>query len=207
MDAASLPSHASLSLTSARALGRGLVLALVLGLAPACGDDKMGDESEGSTAASDPSGGGTTSAGTSGTTGGGTTEGGTTGGGDGSLAQLCVDTINEYRASLGLPAYQRWTDGEACADGEAESDSKTNTPHGAFPSCGEFAQNECPGWPSSDPEGSLLGCLDLMWSEGPGADFAKHGHYINMSSEMYTKVACGFYTTASGDLWAVQNFK
>ena len=51
------------------------------------------------------------------------------------------------------------------------------------------------------------GCLDMMWAEGPGADFATHGHYINMSSTKYSKVACGFYTMASGKVWSVQDFK
>jgi uncharacterized protein YkwD len=46
-----------------------------------------------------------------------------------------------------------------------------------------------------------------MWAEGPGADFNLHGHYINMSNPDFTKVACGFYETAQGDYWAVQNFQ
>lgn len=47
----------------------------------------------------------------------------------------------------------------------------------------------------------------MMWAEGPGADFQQHGHYINMSSTSYTTVACGFYTTAGGDVWSVQDFR
>jgi hypothetical protein len=70
-----------------------------------------------------------------------------------------------------------------------------------------MAQNECPGWPSvssiTDGTGS---CLQQMWNEGPGADFQAHGHYINMSSTKYTKVACGFYKTSNGSIWAVQDF-
>jgi hypothetical protein len=46
-----------------------------------------------------------------------------------------------------------------------------------------------------------------MWAEGPGADFQTHGHYINMSSTKYTKVACGFYETPTGSVWAVQDFQ
>lgn len=119
--------------------------------------------------------------------------------------QLCVDTINMYRATLGLPPYQRWTDQETCSDAEAKSDGETNTPHGAFGMCGEFAQNECPGWPGP-PEQSLPGCLAQMWAEGPGEDFNMHGHYINMSSEQYTRVACGF-AEVNGEWWMVQNFQ
>ena len=43
-------------------------------------------------------------------------------------------------------------------------------------------------------------------AEGPGEPFSDHGHYINMTNESYTKVACGFYTTPGGAVWSVQNF-
>lgn len=119
--------------------------------------------------------------------------------------QLCVDTINMYRATLGLPPYARWTDAEGCSDAEALADGQSDTPHGAFGMCNEFAQNECPGWPGP-PDQSLPGCLADMWAEGPGEDFNKHGHYINMSSEQYTRVACGF-AEVGGGWWMVQNFQ
>jgi len=128
------------------------------------------------------------------------------GGGNNSAAQLCVDKINEYRATLGLPPYARWTDAEMCSDGEAQSDSISMTAHGAFGTCSEWAQNECPGW-GGTPDSIIGPCLDMMWAEGPGADFSKHGHYINMSSMNYTQVACGFWVTPQGSVWAVQNFK
>jgi hypothetical protein len=119
--------------------------------------------------------------------------------------QLCVDTINMYRATLGLPPYQRWIEAETCSDTEAKSDGETSTPHGSFGMCDEFAQNECPGWPGP-PEQSLPDCLAQMWAEGPGDDFNKHGHYINMSSEQYTRVSCGFAEAGDG-WWMVQNFQ
>lgn len=119
----------------------------------------------------------------------------------------CVTAINNYRATLSLPAYTEWTDGETCASGEAQSDSQTGTAHGAFGTCKESAQDECPGWPGNDVDGSITGCLKQMWAEGPGTDFSTHGHYINMSNSSYTQVACGFYVTPAGELWAVQNFK
>ncbi len=117
----------------------------------------------------------------------------------------CVDRINEYRATLDLPPYERWTSAEGCADSEARSDSETGIFHGAFPSCDEWAQNECPGWPSA--EAVVTSCLAQMWAEGPGEPFEDHGHYINMSSTSYTEVACGFYKTPSGSIWAVQDFR
>ncbi len=128
-----------------------------------------------------------------------------TGDPDEAATQLCVDTINMYRATLGLPPYARWTDAEVCSDGEAAMDGDSGNPHGAFGMCGESAQNECPGWPGP-PESMITGCLELMWAEGPGEDFNLHGHYINMSSTQYTQVAQGFADGMNG-VWAVQNFK
>jgi hypothetical protein len=121
-------------------------------------------------------------------------------------ASLCVDTINSSRKTLGLPAYERWNAEEDCADSQAKSDSASGTAHGAFGRCGESAQNECPGWPGP-PESMITGCLKMMWAEGPGSDFSAHGHYLNMSSTKYTKVACGFYTLPDGRVWAVQDFR
>jgi hypothetical protein len=121
-------------------------------------------------------------------------------------AGYCVMVINMYRATEALPPLQRWVDAEACSNSEAESDAMTNTPHGAFGQCGEYAQNECPGWPGP-PEGMLDGCLAQMWAEGPGEPFSEHGHYINMSNPAYTRVACGFYMTGQGSYWSVQNFQ
>lgn len=118
---------------------------------------------------------------------------------------LCVDEINKYRATLSLPPYAGWTSASTCADGQSKSDSESGTAHGAFGKCGEFAQNECPGWPGP-PDTMIKGCLKMMWDEGPG-DFAAHGHYVNMSSTKYTQVACGFHQTADGKWWSVQDFK
>lgn len=128
-----------------------------------------------------------------------------TGDPDEGATQLCVDEINMYRATLGLPALARWTDAEDCSDSEAQQDGQSGTPHGAFGQCGESAQNECPGWPGP-PEAMITDCLALMWAEGPGEDFNMHGHYINMSNPAYTKVACGF-AEVNGEIWAVQNFQ
>ena len=134
-----------------------------------------------------------------------TTDPSTTGDPDEAATQLCVDTINMYRATLGLPALARWTDAEACADAESQADGEANTPHGTFGMCGEGAQNQCPGWPGP-PETMIEGCLAQMWAEGPGEDFSMHGHYINMSNPAYTKVACG-YATVNGQVWATQDFQ
>jgi hypothetical protein len=129
--------------------------------------------------------------------------------GSGSLDEarvFCVDEINKYRATLSLAPYAGWTSAGTCADAQSKSDSESGKAHGAFGKCGEFAQNECPGWPGP-PDSLLTGCLKMMWDEGPGEPFSAHGHYINMSSTSYTSVACGFYKTPTGNWWAVQDFK
>ncbi len=66
----------------------------------------------------------------------------------------------------------------------------------------EFAQDECPGWPGPADATMVTSCLKAMWAEGPGG-----GHYENMKNAKYTQVACGFYTSSGGKVWAVQNFK
>jgi hypothetical protein len=118
----------------------------------------------------------------------------------GSAPLDCVDYINSLRATKGLPALARWEDAETCANGQARSDSGSGEAHGAFGDCGEHAQDECPGWPGLSS--IVPGCLDMMWAEGPGG-----GHYENMTSTQSTKVACGFYVTPGGSVWAVQDFR
>jgi hypothetical protein len=127
----------------------------------------------------------------------------------GDPAQDCVNRINQLRWECQcLPPLARWSEGEACASMHAEYDT-TRTPHSGFRDgiCeeGGSGQNECPGWPSVDA--TVSGCLQLMWDEGPGEDFQMHGHYLNMTNDRFSMVACGFHTTAGGDVWAVQNFR
>lgn len=101
-------------------------------------------------------------------------------------AQGCVDAINEYRASLGLPAYARWTAGEACAARQADQQI-------GLGSCSESAQNN-PG------HTYFLWWMVLQWEAGPG-----HEGYDNVASTTYHEVACGF---AGPSTWRmVQNFR
>ncbi|MFT3771062.1 MAG: CAP domain-containing protein [Minicystis sp.] len=121
------------------------------------------------------------------------------------LAQRCVDGINRYRATKGLPALARWMEAEPCAVGEAAEDARSQKAHGSFGRCQEGAQNACPNWPG--PADRMIDqCLEMMWAEGPG-EFPAHGHYENMVSTRSTKVACGVHTMADGRLWAVQDFR
>jgi hypothetical protein len=121
----------------------------------------------------------------------------------------CVTRINQFRRECQcLGPLTRWTEAESCADMHAEYDS-TRPPHSGFRDgicpLGGRGQNECPGWPSIGS--TISGCLQSMWDEGPGEPFSEHGHYINMTNPAHTQVACGFYTTPGGSVWAVQNFR
>lgn len=120
------------------------------------------------------------------------------------LRARCVQRTNEFRARVSQPALVRRPDGEACGDGEAQSDGVSGAAHGAFGRCKEGGQNECPGWPG--PLDQVIDkCLAQMFAEGPGP-FAGHGHYVNMTDPKFHGVACGFSTAANGQIWLVQNF-
>jgi len=108
----------------------------------------------------------------------------------------------------------RNTEAESCASQQAEYDADLGSAHAGFRDgiCEPrgWAQNECPGWGS---EAQIVdGCLQMMFDEGPpptedctGECYQTHGHFINMTGD-YTQVACGFFTTADGEVWSVQNF-
>jgi hypothetical protein len=121
-----------------------------------------------------------------------------------SARQLCIDKTNGYRAQVGAAAIARATDQEACTDGEAKSDFDSGKAHGAFGTCKESAQNECPHW-SGTPSDVVTSCLAMMFAEGPGSDYSAHGHYINMTNASYTRVSCGFYVD-NGAIQMVQNY-
>ena len=210
----------------------------------ACSDGDIGGSSEGAGSASDDgvdTGTGAASSGSSQSAATGATVGaggasGTSGSGDATSTSsgspgdpyeadrvLCVDHINELRATKGLPPFSRWVDGEACADLQVTDDSVTMIPHNAWKtnkfSCdGGSTTNECPGW-GGPP------CIDAMWAESSSPDCANCdncpgdygcdgcdfygdttgtvcGHYENLSAKSYTLVACGF-----GGGWMQLNFK
>jgi len=121
-------------------------------------------------------------------------------------AQSCVNTVNQHRATQSLPPLQRWLQSETCAAGQARDGAATGQPHGTFGRCAEQGQNVCPAWPGPTDR-MIAPCIQSMWNEGPGADFAAHGHYINLSSARFTRVACGFYTAPSGQVSLVQDFQ
>lgn len=141
------------------------------------------------------------------------------------LRQVCVDYINEYRATLNLPALKRATpEQEICSDSGAKKDGDSRRAHSSAGSCGLGAQNTCPGWDvggwsgNATVEDALKSCLDMMWAEGPPpvpvrecmsdmfGCFQKHGHYINMTSAQSSVVSCGFYQMQNGSWWMNQDF-
>ncbi|MFC1641867.1 CAP domain-containing protein [Myxococcota bacterium] len=118
----------------------------------------------------------------------------------------CVARVNQFRACMCLPPLERNPAGEGCADQQSQYDSTSGAHAGMqrnICSPSGMAQNECPGWGSA--EQAVDGCLLMMFQEGPGEDFNRHGHFINMTGD-YTSVACGFFTTSRGEVWSVQNF-
>ncbi len=121
----------------------------------------------------------------------------------------CVARINQLRWDCQcLPPLERFEEGEDCADQHAQYDYEVDTAHAGISAgiCddGRSAQNECPGY--GHGFGIVDFCLQQMWDEGPGEDFQAHGHYINMSGQEFSRVACGIYETPDGEIWSVQNF-
>ncbi len=133
----------------------------------------------------------------------------------GDYHQDCVDRINQIRMECQcLPPLERWTEAEACADQMAAYDASVDQAHAGFRadvcSPAGWAQNECPGWDA--PDDIILdtqwyeACLMMMWHEVDEPS-GEQGHYVAMSSNQYTRVACGLYDGGSGAVWAVQNFQ
>ncbi len=54
---------------------------------------------------------------------------------------------------------------------------------------------------------SLLNCMSTSTCDFYGNYGSECGHYINMSADYFTEVACGFSTVGSQQDWAVQNFQ
>lgn len=193
----------------------------------ASGGQVTSSSSGGSGRSGSSSGGGASSSGGAGTDGGASSSGGDPVDPTDAFAAYrvrCVNKINALRATKGLAPYGTWTGVEACVDQQATSDQMTGNPHGAWGqggACNGNAQNECLG---GAPEG-IESCLDRMWAEKldpactgcdacagspqgqncPNCTFNVCGHYVNMSAEYLSEVACGFSTAGNGG-WAVQNF-
>jgi hypothetical protein len=109
------------------------------------------------------------------------------------VRQLCVDTINQYRATESLAPLNRASAAiEACSDQGAASDGKSQVAHESarngwteFPGCSQYkgwggtgklqgGQNACPNWPVGGNVrwggfatlgDAISNCLEQMWNE------------------------------------------
>ncbi len=167
-----------------------------------------------------PSTGGSKAAGGTATTGGASSAGASSTDPLATYRQLCVSTINSFRATKGLAALTEWTSAETCVDGQSTADQTSNTAHSAFGNCNENAQDECI---TTNSTSQLVACLTSMWNEKnnaactgcdacsgapsttcPNCTYSTCGHYVNMSAQFYTEVACGFSSLGG---WSTQDFK
>ena len=127
--------------------------------------------------------------------------------------QFCVSETNRYRAMAGKPALAESSALEAYADTGAMVDF-SSSPHNHFSSTSgggiAFAENECPVqgiWmlPAGGDLKTVVGnCVMAFYNEGPGTDYATHGHYINMMGP-YASLGCGTYQMGTG-LTIVQDY-
>jgi hypothetical protein len=128
-----------------------------------------------------------------------------------SWREVCLDILNEYRATEGVkPLTLADDDKQTCTDNQAAKDLASNSAHGHFGDCGESAQNTGPNvnmaW-KSDLEEIAKYYIDMMWDEkklvedgtrdpDKKEDFSYIGHYLNIRNAKYTKVSCGFATSS-----------
>lgn len=127
--------------------------------------------------------------------------------------QFCVSETNRYRAMNSKPALAESAPLEAYADTGAMVDFNSS-PHNHFSSTNgggiAFAENECPqqgGWTYSQGQDltQVVGrCIAAFYAEGPGTDYATHGHYINMMGN-YGSLGCGV-SSSGGKITIVQDY-
>jgi hypothetical protein len=126
------------------------------------------------------------------------------------VSQFCAAETNRYRDMVPVGHVTENTALDTYAATGAENDTMSGTPHSHFQSTSgggiAYAENECPaslGWSiSPDPsqaelEDKVADCIAAFWAEGPGADYATHGHYLNMTNASFHTVGCGVYVDGS----------
>ncbi|MBN1654193.1 MAG: hypothetical protein JXA30_10485 [Deltaproteobacteria bacterium] len=211
-----------------QAAGPGGLDAAVGGLMDAGPDGNAGTAGSSTTAGSGGTAGSAGAAGAAGTTNPATDD-------LDEVRQICVDTINNFRATVGLsPLARAPANVEACSDEGAKQDGESGNAHGSAGNCSAWrlsgsplrgGQNACPGYRVGGwgGMGSTLGevlvfCLNQMWAEGEPPQgraacmqdyagcFLKHGHYINMTDTSYTAVSCGFFNMGNNTWWMNQDF-
>jgi hypothetical protein len=135
--------------------------------------------------------------------------GGDDGGGDAAVGttahQFCVQETNRYRQMNGVAAVAESTPLENYANTGAMVDFAA-APHDHFRTTNgggiAFAENECPHWDVNgqghgDMSMLVAACIAAFYAEGPGTDYATHGHYINMMNASYTTLGCGLYQSGT----------
>ena len=120
----------------------------------------------------------------------------------------CLAKINEYRATENLkPLTLASEEKQTCADKQSADDLASNEAHGHFGDCGEFAQNSGPNFSGNFQKNASAVVeyyLKMMWEDEKAkaeqgvTEYAQIGHYLNMKSTSYTKVACGIALSADG---------
>lgn len=138
----------------------------------------------------------------------------------------CVNAINTMRAREGLPALQRWTDFERCADQAAKRDGRRETigwsiSQNIFCDWGPYAPVNQVTCANQHGEDAVEKCVTNMWNEkqnlyvNSNDDLAcKDGHavedcadgYLHMRGghkgyNIYDRVACGIYPLDNGKVW------
>ena len=126
---------------------------------------------------------------------------------------FCVGETNRYRAMNNKSALPESAALDTYADAGAMHDF-TTSPHDHFSSTGgggiAYAENECPqqgNWQYTEGGdlNAVVGmCIAAFYAEGPGTDYATHGHYINMMGA-YGSLGCGIYFTG-GKITIVQDY-
>lgn len=113
--------------------------------------------------------------------------------------ELCFQKTNELRAQAGVPALEHDLTMDPCADQQAKNDGNANSSYGNIPYCTQKAQNECAGVVGS-PDEVVAPCLQELFNEGAGSI-----HHDNMTNPDRTRVSCGFFVSAEGKVWVIQN--
>lgn len=117
----------------------------------------------------------------------------------------CVDEVNRYRASVGLPALGRSTALEAFAQIGVEHDASVRIPHDYFRQTNgggvAKAETEILWWRGFATSRVISAGLAQMWAVGPG------GEHYDILVGRYTDVGCGVFVSPSGEVSVSQDFR
>ena len=122
--------------------------------------------------------------------------------------QLCVDLVNQYRATVRHSPLKRSDALEAFAEKAAANDGRAHVGHQYFQRTHgggvSHAENAIPWWPLASIDGGVRGALEqglqMMWDEGPSG-----GHYRNMVGR-YSEIGCGIFLS-HGEVTIVAEFR